>query len=731
MQRRERDGDAAVPWGQARAAGGLIAGDLRRLDLAQVDLLAAVRAAAGVLVVLVVGLLAGSPASAVSAAAGAFSVGIASFQGVYATRVRATLLTSAGMAVSTLVGATAVRSEWLAVPVTALWAFAAGLAVALGPAATVIGLQCGVALLIAGDYPMTTSEAVSRAALVGLGGLVQTTLVVLVWPLRMYGAERASVAAAYRALAAYADDSTHSAEPLLPDVATLQQASVTVGDTNPFARDLTRARFRALVDLAERVRSELTALSLARRRAVAEGRYGEAGRADLGLHAAADRLRRLADAIDPVAARRSSRRWRRAAPGGAQPADAPLDRVADADGLPTGAGVALSALAGHLRAAGRTVERLHGNEPAAGSPEPAFALADSRPSRSGARPALIDAEAVLTVRANLTLRSESFRHALRLAAVLAVASVLYRIVPLERGYWVALTALVVLRPDFTTTLTRGVSRTAGTAVGAAAATLLAAELRPGQAVLAGLVAGCALAAYTFFQASQPAFATFLTGYIVFLLALVGLPSAGAGWDRLVDTAVGGLLALVAYLAWPTWEGHRVADKLADVLEAQGRYGRQVLSAYAAPVGRGVAPLRTGLVAARLARTEAEASVDRLVTEPARERFPAAAASAAVAAVQRYAQAVLALHARLGDAQRHEPVVEAEALGEQLEAVLGELAATLREGTVTRVTLDRLRTAAAGLERAVVDRPERALLTVEVEEVVEAVEAVAHAVAQAS
>src|SRR4051794_13391120 len=90
-------GTGSLPAG-ARAAGGLVARDLRHVDFSQVNALAALRAACGVLLVLCAGLLAGSPASAVSAAAGAFSVGIASFQGVYASRIRATLLTSAGMA---------------------------------------------------------------------------------------------------------------------------------------------------------------------------------------------------------------------------------------------------------------------------------------------------------------------------------------------------------------------------------------------------------------------------------------------------------------------------------------------------------------------------------------------------------------------------------------------------------------------------------------------------------
>ena len=76
-----------------------------------------------------------------------------------------------------------------------MWAFAAGLATSFGPPGTVVGLQAAVALLIAGDFAMTASQAAVRSLLVLGGGLVQTALVVAVWPLRSYAAERRAVAA--------------------------------------------------------------------------------------------------------------------------------------------------------------------------------------------------------------------------------------------------------------------------------------------------------------------------------------------------------------------------------------------------------------------------------------------------------------------------------------------------------------------------------------------------------
>jgi len=122
--------------------------NLRRLDPALLAPAEALRVALGVVLPLVIAVSVGHPAEGVAAAAGALSVGFASFQGVYRTRARAMVLTACGMAVSTLVGGAVGGQPVVLVLVTALWALGAGLLTALGPPGTVIGLQCTVALII-------------------------------------------------------------------------------------------------------------------------------------------------------------------------------------------------------------------------------------------------------------------------------------------------------------------------------------------------------------------------------------------------------------------------------------------------------------------------------------------------------------------------------------------------------------------------------------------------------
>ena len=681
-------------------------GNLRRLDRSQLTPVVALRVTVGVVLPLVVAVAAGRPGDGVAVAAGALSVGFASFQGVYRTRVRAMVLTACGMSVSTLVGGLVGGQPALLVLLTAVWALGAGLLTALGPAGTTVGLQCTVALIIVADFSMTPAQALGRAALVMVGGLLQTALVVGLWPLRTRGQERRAVAEAYAALGRYAGDSTTPGA--LPDAGTFAEAAVALNDANPLAQDHVLRRFRALLDVAERARVDIAALSRARAQLALEGRSADVEVVDRLMASAGQVLTGIADALSsPNLPWRSSQE---AAAGLTEPL---RGGTALEERLPPTSPRVSRGLRGQMRAAARLVGRLDADEDS---------ITDDTASAAASRGPFIPVRGpVLTLRANLNLRSESFRHAIRLAVAVAVASVLFTQLPLERGYWVALTTLVVLRPDYRGTMSRGIERILGTLVGSVAATVIAAQLRPGPWTLVVLVGVFAFLSVATLRASYPIFAAFLTCYVVFLISLTGLPSSAAGLDRLVDTAVGGLLAMLAYRLWPTWESTRTGSTLAALLESQGRYGTAVLTAYVDPSRRRPEALHRELVAARLARSNAQTSVDRLLTEPASDEMPPSSALGVVAAVQMYAQSVMTLHARL-PLPEDPAVPELAVLTAQTDTAMRGLADVLRGRRRPPVTLS-LRESQTAL-RAALGRDHELVVT-ETDAMVDAVDTIHH------
>lgn len=91
--------------------------------------------------------------------------------------------------------------------------------------------------------------------------------------------------------------------------------------------------------------------------------------------------------------------------------------------------------------------------------------------------------ALLTLRDNAGTSTEVGRHALRLAVVASIGEIVAQASGLPHGYWIVLTILIVLRPDYASTIYRGVQRAAGTVVGAGLGLATALLLHAGTAVL--------------------------------------------------------------------------------------------------------------------------------------------------------------------------------------------------------------------------------------------------------
>jgi hypothetical protein len=318
---------------------------------------------------LAVGLALHRPVIGMIAAGGAMTIGLGSFQQVGKSRLRPMLWTSLGMGVSSLSGS-AVGHSGPGAMLNAGWVgFAAGLLLALGPGAAWVGLQCGIAALVASGYPTGPSVALSRGLLLMTGGLAQTAVVFTCW---------------------------------------------------------------------------------------------------------------------------------------------------------------------HFRSPWKL--------PAASDPYP------------GLLPAL------RVLRKSLSPGTIPCRFAIRLSLTLAIGAGLSYYLRLPNGYWVPMTALLVIKPDFQQTISRGLARVGGTIIGAILATLLVTELRPNLLMLAVLIVLFAWMAYSIVLVNYGIFSACLTAYIVFLLAFAGLPARAVVWHRTMNTTLGGTLALLSY-ATGLWIWRRSPPKL--------------------------------------------------------------------------------------------------------------------------------------------------------------------------
>lgn len=169
-------------------------------------------------------------------------------------------------------------------------------------------------------------------------------------------------------------------------------------------------------------------------------------------------------------------------------------------------------------------------------------------------------QALADLRYQVRLHSPLFRFALRFTLVLAAAVVTERLLAIPNGYWVAMTALLLMRPDFQDTLERSIGRIVGTLAGAAAATAATHFVVPGTLACAALVAAFAFLAYATLRLNYGVFSFFVTGYVIFLLVLAGLAEPQVAGMRILATLIGGAFAVTAHVEFYRTRRRRHADR---------------------------------------------------------------------------------------------------------------------------------------------------------------------------
>ena len=167
-----------------------------------------------------------------------------------------------------------------------------------------------------------------------------------------------------------------------------------------------------------------------------------------------------------------------------------------------------------------------------------------RDEESALRAAL--AETAESVRQRRFLNS-ALPYSIRLAITVAIATEIYRRLHYQSGYWIPMTALLVLKPGLTDTVSRAIARTLGTMCGAIAVSFCLAHLHTTPIVLAAFTVLFAWIAYGILNVNYALFSMAITGYIVFLLALNEIPGKLIAERRTFCTLLGGAIALCVRL----------------------------------------------------------------------------------------------------------------------------------------------------------------------------------------
>jgi uncharacterized membrane protein YccC len=636
-----------------------------------------------------------------------FSGALADKGGPYRTRA-ATLgaLVLAG-ALVVMLGTLGATHSSVAIPISFAVAVACSLGRAYGNAGASVGLSALSIYVIALGYPPEAgtavgAEALSRAGFIVIGGAWATLVALVLWPLRPYRPVRLAVAAVYRALAGYADQ-----------VAAASRSGQAVASPP-----------------GVRVALETTRAALA---TVRRGRPGESGRGErlVVLGESADQLfgqlLGLSDVAEstPVEARDPAAQaaLAEAVAAFAGTARAIADGIeAEDKALPVSVTWQGDALRARLSA---TTSAADGAEEARLHYQQAAGLLDRLAQYAGVAATIVaglnsgapipslergreieDPESGPTwfapLRAVLSWDSVVLRFALRVGLVTAAAVALTAALDLKRGYWITITAVMILQPYTGTTSVRAVQRVLGTVVGGMLTAGLAALFHDQWAIFA-LVFVFALLSVALLPLNYAAFSVFLTPTFV-LLAEASTGDWHLAGVRILNTVLGGGLALAgSQLLWPSPESERLPAYLARTITALRQYLALVVLRFddrSEDAGRALREARRQV---GLAILNAEESFQRLLGEhrgPAEALAPVMTlltytrrftASTAALALSRYSvdavqAGALAPFARAADAALAD-VADALAAG-RAPAPLGELP-ELPAGAVSPLLRGRL------------------------------------------
>jgi len=175
-------------------------------------------------------------------------------------------------------------------------------------------------------------------------------------------------------------------------------------------------------------------------------------------------------------------------------------------------------------------------------------------------------------RNNLTMESGIFRHSLRVMITCGVGFLLSKLLLHgHHSYWIVMTIIIILKPAYSLTRQKNSDRLLGT-IGGGIIGLLLLQFVHDNYVLFGCIVFFMLGTYTFKTLNYIVMVIFLTPYVLILFHFLGLAPLNVAGERLLDTAIGSLLAgLASYFLFPLWESTQLQTYMAKALKANIKY----------------------------------------------------------------------------------------------------------------------------------------------------------------
>lgn len=219
---------------------------------------------------------------------------------------------------------------------------------------------------------------------------------------------------------------------------------------------------------------------------------------------------------------------------------------------------------------------------------------------------------------NFNFGSTIFRHSLRLALSVMVGIAIGSYLEVLNGYWITLTLIVILRPNYGLTKERFKHRTIGTLFGGGIGYIIILLTQNPVLIsilsILGFVVGMSMV-----QRNYKTAAAFITMHVLFIYALLVPNALEFAQYRVIDTLIGaGIAAIANLLLLPAWEIKNIDRTLARVFKANKEYLEQIVLYYNKK-GKLPHQYKVTRKEAFLALSDLNASFQRMAQEPKYQR----------------------------------------------------------------------------------------------------------------
>ena len=552
-----------------------------------------------------------------------FSGAIVDKGGAYATRAAAIAALTGFGAIAMFIGAIASHQLAIAVALTFIVALVCALGRAWGNTGGIVGGSVLNMYVISLAYPASSfASALGRSGYAIAGGAWAALVALVLWPVRPYRPARLALADTLRKLADYVDAVASPLESGNVSDDALPAGSLTVRAALEHARAVLAVirrgrgehgrgeRLLVLSQTADQMFANLIALVETIEAIAPEARDArQQEQIVAALRDVTRVLRELADRVEEekqtgaTTVRFSGAPLRDSLTSiGHHMVDAPTaSAAADVAAHYAHAATLLDRTAMFANVAVANVAALDGAPP--------LVATTSLETEEATEPRAV----LAPLRSVLALDSLVLRHALRVAIVTAAAVWLAGALHLARGYWVTVTAVIILQPYTGVTTQRAVQRVIGTVLGGILTAGLGALFHDIRAILV-LSFIFAAVSVALLPVNYTAFAIFLTPTFV-LLAEASAGDWHLATVRVINTLLGGTIALLgARLLWPAPEWRRLPTYLAATLHTNRNYLQTVVRSFPDRSDAAGEAMRTRRRDAALAAINAEESFQRLLAE---------------------------------------------------------------------------------------------------------------------